>query len=230
MDAPVTVIRRKLTISWQMAAAALSLCLAALAHRPLAAAELAFSAVAPPLFKQFCFVCHGNAGAESQVNLEQLSAAPSFNTTFKTWVKVAAVLDAGRMPPKEMPQPTADQRRQLAGLVRDELRRAAEENAGDPGHVVLRRLTSAEYAYTIEDLTGLDLDLEREFVSDFAGGEGFTNVGSVQFLDDAGLERYLEAAKKVANHAVIGSGPLQFFSDPGKTGLELSAIHRIRQI
>src|SRR5262245_60761725 len=82
----------------------------------------------------------------------------------------------------------------------------------------------------MQDLTGLDLDLERDFVSDAAGGEGFTNVGTVQFLDDAGLERYLEAAKKVAAHAVIGAGPLQFFSDPGKTGLELSAIHRVRQI
>src|SRR5262245_622546 len=82
----------------------------------------------------------------------------------------------------------------------------------------------------MQDLTGLDLDLDREFVSDAAGGEGFTNVGTVQFLDDAGLERYLEAAKKVANHAVVGSGPLQFFIDPGKTGLELSAINRIRQI
>src|SRR5207248_2530016 len=59
---------------------------------------------------------------------------------------------------------------------------------------------------------------------------GFTNVGTVQFLDDSGLERYLQAAKKVADHAVIGSGPLQFFIDPGKTGLELSAINRIRQI
>src|SRR5262249_50825402 len=42
------------------------------------------------------------------------------------------------------------------------------------------------------------------------------------------LERYLEAAKRVADHAVIGAGPLQFFDDPGKTGFELSAITRIR--
>ena len=106
------------------------------------------------------------------------------------------MLEGGRMPPKEMPQPTVEASPSLVKLVRDEIRRAADENAGDPGQVVLRRLTSAEYAYAIQDLTGLDLDLEREFVSDAAGGEGFTNVGTVQFLDDSGLERYLEAAKK----------------------------------
>src|SRR5262245_22984335 len=200
-------------------------CLARAAER-----ESPFAAATGGIFKQYCFDCHGSATAEAQVNLEQMTAQPAFDTGFKKWEKVAAMLDSGRMPPKDMPQPSAEQRRQLMASVRSELRRAAEENAGDPGNVVLRRLTSAEYAYAIQDLTGLDLDLDRVFVSDAAGGEGFTNVGTVQFLDDAGLERYLEAAKKVANHAIIGSGQLQFFSDPGKTGQELSAIHRIRQI
>src|SRR4051812_2451161 len=182
------------------------------------------------ILKKFCFDCHDSATAEAQMNLEQMTTQPAFDTAFKKWEKVAAMLESSRMPPKDMPQPSPEQRQQLVSGVREELRRAAEENAGDPGSVVLRRLTSAEYAYAIEDLTGLDLDLDREFVSDAAGGEGFTNVGTVQFLDDAGLERYLEAAKKIANHAIIGSGPLEFFADPGKTGLELSAISRIRRI
>jgi hypothetical protein len=79
-------------------------------------------------------------------------------------------------------------------------------------------------------LTGLDLRIERDLVSDEVGGEGFSNFGDVQFIQDAGMERYLEAAKKVADYAVIGAGPLEFFSDPGKTGFELSAIARIRAI
>ena len=49
-------------------------------------------------------------------------------------------------------------------------------------------------------------------------------------MQDSTLERYLEAAKLVADHAVIGSGPLEFFADPGKTGRELSAIARIQAI
>jgi hypothetical protein len=199
----------------------------------LASAALAAESdfpTAAKLLQRYCFDCHSNATAEGQVNLEQMAAQRAFNTGFRTWEKVASVLESDRMPPRDMPQPTADERRQLVALIRGEVSRVAEESAGDPGQVVLRRLTSAEYAYTIQDLTGLDLDLDREFVSDAAGGEGFTNVGSVQFLDDSGLARYLEAAKKVAAHAVIGTGPLQFFADPGKTGLELSAIHRIRQI
>ena len=94
----------------------------------------------------------------------------------------------------------------------------------------MRRLTSAEYDYTIRDLTGLQLDVHRGFVSDAVGGAGFTNTGNVQFIQDATLQRYLDAARQVADHAVIGSGPLAFHRDPGNTGFELSAITRIQSI
>ena len=94
----------------------------------------------------------------------------------------------------------------------------------------MRRLTSAEYGYTIRDLTGLDLKVAEDFVGDAVSGEGFTNSGDAQFMQDSTLERYLEAAKVVADHAVIGAGPLEFFADPGRTGRELSAIARIQAI
>ena len=134
------------------------------------------------------------------------------------------------MPPKDAEQLSPPQRQQLITEIRTELRRVAEEHAGDPGPVVMRRLTSAEYDYTVRDLTGLDLRLGHEFVSDAVGGEGFTNAGVAQFVQDSTFERYLDAAKKIADHAVIGAGPLQFHQDPGETGFELSAITRIQNI
>src|SRR4029453_9445832 len=87
-----------------------------------------------------------------------------------------------------------------------------------------------EYAYTIKDLTGLDLNLGIDSTGDSVGGEGFTNLGDIQFIEGGNLERYLAAAKTIADHAVIGSGPLEFFPHPGKTGFELSAITRIKEI
>ena len=61
-------------------------------------------------------------------------------------------------------------------------------------------------------------------------GEGFSNVGDVQFIQDATLEPVFEAAKTVATHAIIGSAPLVFYQDPGKTGQEISAINRIKRL
>jgi hypothetical protein len=134
------------------------------------------------------------------------------------------------MPPKFMPQPSDAERAHAAAWIRAELSAYAARHDGDPGRVTVRRLTSGEYAYTIKDLTGLDLNVGIDSTGDSVGGEGFTNFGDVQFMQDASLERYLSAAKIVANHAVVGSGPLQFFSHPGQTGFELSAVTRIKDI
>jgi hypothetical protein len=183
-----------------------------------------------PVFKQYCFQCHGDAANPTAgVSLSKLTAHP-VGENFAAWQKVSGVLEQNRMPPKGMPQPSDEQRHQALTWVRTQLTTFANKNAGDPGRVTVRRLTSGEYGYAINDLTGLDLDLGRDFANDSVGGEGFMNFGDVQFMQDASLERYLETAKIVADHAVIGAGPLQFFEHPGKTGFELSAISRIKHI
>ncbi len=53
----------------------------------------------------------------------------------------------------------------------------ARKNAGDPGMVLARRLSNAEYNYTIRDLTGEDLQPTREFPVDPANPAGFDNSG-----------------------------------------------------
>jgi hypothetical protein len=195
-----------------------------------AADDVGLTSNAAAMLRRYCMDCHGNDLAEARINLQQLTAAPDVGRGFKNWEKVIQVLRERRMPPKDEQQPTNADRESTVAAIERSLDAFVANHAGDPGPVVIRRLTSAEYAYTIQDLTGLDLKLEKSFVSDAAGGEGFTNVGGAQFMQDSTLQRYLEAAKTVADHAVIGAGPLEFFSDPGQTGRELSAIHRIQQI
>lgn len=180
--------------------------------------------------QQYCVQCHKGTAAKAGVNLAQLIEQPSVGETFQQWEKVAAVLEQNTMPPKAMPQPGDEERIQAVTWIRATLSDYAKKHDGDPGRVTIRRLTSGEFAYTIKDLTGLDLNVGIDSSSDSVGGEGFTNFGDVQFMQDANLERYLGAAKLVANHAVIGSGPLEFYSDPGKTGFEMSAVARIREI
>jgi len=180
-------------------------------------------------FKQYCFQCHGKT-AMGGISLEKLTAQGSMADNFQQWDKVAAVLEQKRMPPEKMPQPPDADRRKAAAWVRTRLNEQAMKNAGDPGRVTIRRLTSGEYGYAIRDLTGFDLEVGIDASTDTVGGEGFTNFGDVQFMQDANVERYLEAAKRVADHAVIGAGPIEFYSDPGQTGMELSAINRIRSM
>ena len=183
-----------------------------------------------PVFRQYCFQCHGNGAAMGGMSLQQLTAQASVGESFQKWDKVAAVLEQGRMPPKGLPAPSEEQRRQAAAWIRSELTAYAKKHDGDPGRVTVRRLTSGEYGYVVEDLTGLKLETGIDAATDSVGGEGFTNFGDVQFMQDASLERYLEAAKRIADHAVIGAGPLEFYPDPGRSGFEMSAIARIKEI
>src|SRR6202040_4343279 len=85
----------------------------------------------------------------------------------------------------------------------DYLKAEAIASAGDPGPVVLRRLGNAEYTYTLLELTGVDLQPAREFPVDGAAGEGFTNTGNALVMSPALLPKYLDAAKKIADHAVL---------------------------
>lgn len=182
-------------------------------------------------FDRYCVDCHGQSHAEAEVNLEGMLSHPrSFALDFKTWRTAKRMLAENRMPPEEAAQPTPDERRALIAGIEQKLAQTAREQAQDPGEVLLRRLTSAEYEYTIRDLTQLDLNLRDQLVGDAVGGEGFTNVGRVQFLQDSTLEQYLQTAKAIASHAVIGAGPLTFYEVPGKTGLERSAMARIDRI
>ena len=211
-----------------------ALALAACAVVTLVGSRTVKGADEPPAaaatFKKYCFQCHGKAGATAGINLEQLSTTPSFGANFATWQKVSAALEQSRMPPKVLPQPSDAERQHLVAWIHDGMDAYIRKNAGDPGRVTVRRLTSGEYAYAIHDLTGLDPDLGIDASSDAAGGEGFTNFGDVQFMQDAALERYLSAARKVADHSVAGAGGVGFYTDPGKSGFEMSAITRIKSI
>src|SRR5215470_12146019 len=182
------------------------------------------------IFRQYCFQCHGLTAPKAGMSLERLTAQGMVDENFRQWEKVAAALEQKAMPPKLMPQPSDAERAQAIAWVRAELSAYAKKHDGDPGEAPVRRLTSGEYSYTIKDLTGFDLNVGIDSSSDSVGGEGFTNFGAVQFMQDANLERYLAAAKIVADHAVIGAGPLEFFSHPGKSGFELAAITRIKDI
>lgn len=193
---------------------------------------LAYADAAPQelLLRKLCVDCHNNESAEAGVNIQRLIARDSFATDFRTWRRITKQLEQKWMPPQDAVQPKPAQRQAIVSWIKQQISAAAAKHDGDPGQIVIRRLTSAEYSHAIHDLTGAEIRFARDFVSDAVGGAGFTNTGLVQFTQDSTLERYLEAARRVAGHAVVGAGPLSFFQDPGKTGFELSAINRIQHI
>jgi mono/diheme cytochrome c family protein len=195
------------------------------------ARRVAAPAAPPSIFQKYCFECHGLTKPEADLSIEKLVQRNSVGPDAADWERVVEMLEQGVMPPLEASKfPTDEERANAIGWIRTSLKVYETEHAGEPGRVTVRRLTSAEYAYAVRDLTGFEIPVGIDASSDSVGGEGFTNFGDVQFVQDSNIERYLEGAKTVADHAVIGAGPLEFYSDAGQTGRELFALNRINEL
>ena len=113
----------------------------------------------------------------------------------------------------------------IQALRAEEIRKSA----GDPGLVLARRLSNAEYNYTIRDLTGQDIQPTREFPVDPANPAGFDNSGESLTMSSALLNKYLQAARGVADHMVLTPDGIDFAPFPMlvETDREKYAIQRI---
>jgi hypothetical protein len=171
---------------------------------PAADARGEYAAVVQPLLRKYCLTCHSTRVKKGHLDLERFASLDEVRTDLKPWQQVIEQLEAGEMPPKAKPQPTAEERQQLISWAHGVLDAEARARAGDPGRVPLRRLSNAEYDCTIRDLTGVDLRPTRVFPPDGAAGEGFTNAAEA--LSDVSptlLDKYLDAARDIAAHAVL---------------------------
>lgn len=170
-----------------------------------------YAGEALPLVKKYCADCHSDESKEGELDLEQFATLADVRKKPPVWQRVAEMLDHGEMPPKDADQPTAAERQTLRAWVGKYLDAEARADAGDPGRVVLRRLSNVEYTYTLRDLTGVEsLAPAHEFPVDGAAGEGFTNTGSALVMSPSLITKYLDAGKEVAEHAVLLPEGLRF--------------------
>src|SRR5438132_4015419 len=157
-----------------------------------------------PLLKQYCLGCHSTEKHKGDLDLERFTSLSEVMKHPKVWQGVVEQISLAEMPPKEKPQPAAAERDRLLGWANAVLGDIALARAGDPGPLVLPRLSNAEYTYTIPDLTGVEsLGPAQAFPADSASGEGFMNVGNSLVMSPALLTKYLDAGKDIASHAVL---------------------------
>ena len=157
-----------------------------------------------PILKDSCLNCHSTKKQKGDVDLEQFASAADIRRSPKVWEAVLEQVASGEMPPKKEKALSTATKKTLLDWTRLTLEGIALANAGDPGPVVLRRLSNSEYTYAIQDLTRVpSLDPAREFPVDGSAGEVFTNVGAALVMSPGLLSKYLDAGKDVAQHAVL---------------------------
>jgi hypothetical protein len=171
-----------------------------------------------PLLDRYCVSCHGDAKPKADLDLTRDATAAAVVKNFPQWELVLDRLHAGDMPPESAKKnPTAEERAELVKWLRDLRTREAERTAGDPGVVLARRLSNAEYDNTIRDLTGIDIRPTREFPVDPANQAGFDNSGESLVMSPALVKKYLAAARHVADHVVLKPEGFVFAPHPAVT-------------
>lgn len=171
-----------------------------------------------PMLEEKCYDCHGGIKTKGGVDMKKLDKDPSITSQYALWEKVRDVVANDDMPPEDEDPLKAKEKKDVLDWIAHSLEVASNANSGDPGPVTMRRLTNAEYDYSVRDLTGREFGLAKEFPADGGGGEGFSNTGDVLFVSPTQLDKYLAAARKIAEHASVMPGTGIVFH-PQRVGL-----------
>ena len=131
-----------------------------------------------PFLQTYCYGCHGGNQPAAGFDLTSYGTQDSVISDQRHWNLVLARLKAGEMPPSQSrQQPTPAQRQSVVDWIETVSAEDARRHPNDPGIVLARRLSNAEYDYTIHDLTGVDIRPTKEFPVDPANQAGFDNSG-----------------------------------------------------
>lgn len=152
-----------------------------------------------PFLQRYCVRCHSAEDPSGLIVLEDVARVDS-----ATWRAALRLARKGLMPPKDepVPRPSATEVAALGSWVATHV-----EGAGAP-RPALRRLNRAEYERTIRDLLGVHSRPARSFPDDDVAN-GFDTASAALSLPPPLLERYLEAAERVAAEAVLVFKPLE---------------------
>ena len=153
-----------------------------------------------PFVKAYCAKCHNETTTEGALDLTKYTSTAMLAEDYRQWEHVVTFLKKEEMPPAEAKQPSAELRAEILSVLEAVLKAEAVKLAGDPGVVLPRRLTNAEYNYTVRDLTGVDIRPADSFPVDPASGEGFRNTGEALVMSPSLIKKYYAAAQHIADH------------------------------
>lgn len=168
-----------------------------------------------PFMNEFCLDCHGAEEPEAALDLSNYHSSDDVIEHFAVWNLVRDRIAAGEMPPKDAgDSPSSEQRQRFLDWTKQLQDDFSRRNDGDPGDVLARRLSAAEFNYTIRDFTGVDIRPAAEFPIDPSNEAGFDNSGESLNMTPSLLNKYIEAARTVASHLVFHPDRLGFAPHP----------------
>ena len=148
-------------------------------------------------FAQNCVKCHGPEKQKGKVRLDKPAGSLFANEDLLE--TIAIVLEAGEMPPKKEPQPTAAARSEALQIIQ---KRILFQRPDNP----LKRLTRAEYTHTLHDLFGVNFDFTGLLPPDHVE-HGFDKFGESRLMSPHQVMAYLKTARFVAERLLPDAKP-----------------------
>ena len=164
------------------------------------ALEQSFDQTIKPFFAQNCIKCHNTDLSTAGIRVDQLDASFE-DRQIPTWEAILRRVRGGSMPPKGLPQPTADDRAKVAEWISNALEMARLRPS--PKNGLVRRLTVSQYRNTLKDLLLLDEDLTGGLPPDAVSKDGFVNNKDTLQLSPLLTEAYFEIAEKALDTAIV---------------------------
>ena len=181
--------------------------------RPVAALALAsasafagtFEESVRPFLAAHCASCHGERMQMADLRLDRFDDEAEAVRHPGVWDDVLRMTRSGKMPPPGAEPPTPGELQALADWIASRADAMRPHRVQRAGSVTARRLNRTEYNNTVRDLLGIDLRPADAFPVDDSG-YGFDNIGDVLSVSPLLMEKYLDAAGRLAR-AAVWDGP-----------------------
>ena len=151
------------------------------------------------IIEEYCVRCHSDRRLRGNLSLEDFDAGAPHEAA-PVAERMSVKLRAGMMPPPGVSRPAGDTLRMLVQNLENRIDEAAARNP-NPGGRTFQRLNQAEYARSVRDLLGLEID-PTAFLPLDTKSANFDNIADVQMLSPTLLDAYLNAAATISRMAV----------------------------
>ena len=176
------------------------------APKPAKPAVPPFAESVHGVLQKNCWMCHNDKMASGGLSLDQFKDRTTIDSRRAAWERIVAKVRAGEMPPKGAPPLPADKRDAMLRRIEEAFETADRSRPPDPGRILARRLNRVEYQNTVRDVLGVRFKAGEEFPPDDSV-LGFDNIGEVLTVSPLLMQKYVQAAERIASLA-IGADPL----------------------
>ncbi len=175
---------------------------------------------------QHCLDCHQGDAAEASFVLDDLLETGIDRASLLEWRQIHQRVERHEMPPAEMEQPTAAERKAFVDALRQELTAIEQSLYQQEGRSALRRLNRYEYQNTLREILALPHLNVLEILPPDGSANGFDKSAEALDISHVHVVKWMEAADFALQKAIA---PTPLKPEPKLIRAEVSGVDETRK-